>query len=133
MTVHSPADSFQSHWSFSNTESPMYPGRKINRGLQRAALWFQGDLSLSAGLRFLTLQPAGLLGMTRESSTNRAVRPLGLWGRHPPTPCSNGSSPGRGRAPVVANMVAWYRGGSSGLGKSCAVCVLEGEETSASK
>lgn len=72
----------------------------------------QGDVARSAGLHFLTPQPVGLIGMIRESSTNRAVRPLGLCGGCPPpaTPCINGSPPGRGRAPVVANMVAWYRG-----------------------
>lgn len=46
----------------------------------------QGDLALSAGLHFLTPWLAGLIGMTREWSTNRAVRPLGLWGRRPPQP-----------------------------------------------
>ena len=94
----------------------------------------QGDLALSAGLHFVTPQPVGLIGMTQESSANRAVRPFGLCSGRlpPPTPCLNGSSPGRGRAPVVASMVARYSGVSSGLGKSCAFCILGGKETSAS-
>lgn len=95
----------------------------------------QGDLALSVGLHSVTSQPVGLIGMTRGSSTNRAVRPFGLCGGHlpPPTPCLNGSPPGRGRAPVVANMVAGYSGVSSGLGRSCAFCILGGKEISASK
>lgn len=89
----------------------------------------QGDLALSAGLHFLTPQPVGLIGMTHESSTNRAVRPLGLCGWCPPPPCINGSPPGRGRAPVAANTVAWY----SGLGKPGVFCIPGGKATSASK
>lgn len=74
-----------------------------------------GDPALSAGLHSLTPQPARLIGMTREWSTNRAVRSLGLWGgRFPTRP--NGCPPGRGRAPVVAKVAAWYSGMNSGLG-----------------